>query len=115
MVDILAHIHQYVPSVSFSEDREISTGETVQVHKASMHPILFGGDQMTASRSRSAIKAKANGESPLSRLEGIIPVMEDWHTKANFLGVSTLYTYACHDIDNNHKNALCLLEAIYIM
>ena len=88
MVDIMEHIHQYVPSINYCEKRTINTGETVLEEKAKFHPVLVGGDQLTVARARSAIKIKANSHSPTKRLSGIIPVMEDWHTKANFLGVS---------------------------
>ena len=36
---------------------------------------------------RSAQKARMNSESPSDKFCGIIPVSEDWHIKANFLGV----------------------------
>ena len=51
------------------------------------HPIIIGGDQLTASRARGAKKAKVHADSPVSRLEGLIPVAEDWHTKLNLLEV----------------------------
>ncbi len=50
---------------------------------------------MTAARARSAIGAKLNGETSLRRLEGIIPVFEDWHSKANFMGVGLLQRAMC--------------------
>ncbi len=87
MVDIMTHIHQYVPSVSYTEEKIVS-GEKVMVTKERMHRLLIGGDQMTAARARSAIKSKINGETPSKKFEGLIPTFEDWHTKANFLGVS---------------------------
>ena len=63
MVDMI-HLHQYVPTVQFTEE-DISTGEKI-VHKARIHPIL-GGDQLTAARS--AIKAKVNAETPSKDLK----------------------------------------------
>lgn len=88
MVDILTHTHQYVPSMSYKEMKNISTGENVVIEKERMHPILVGGDQMTAARTRSAKKAKVNAETPSKRLEGIVAAYEDWHTKGNLMGVS---------------------------
>lgn len=88
MVDIMSHVHQYVPTVAHTEEVTLTTGEKVVVNRESMYPLLFGGDQMTASRARSAKKVKRNSETPSKRLEGIVPVFEDWHAKANFLGVS---------------------------
>ena len=67
-----------------------SNGETETIEKAKVHSILLGGDQLTAARARHSIKAKINSQTPAKQLIGIIPVMEDWHTKANFLGVSSI-------------------------
>lgn len=85
MVDIMAHLHQYVPSVDLSEGSEsgYKTSENVRFHE-----ILIGGDQLTAARARSSKLHMANGKTPSERLEGLIPVAEDWHTKACLLGVS---------------------------
>ena len=58
MIDIMTHIHQYVPCYVHEEERDIQ-GEMVKVAKESVYPILFGGDQLTASRARSAKKAKS--------------------------------------------------------
>ena len=44
---------------------------------------VFGGDQLTVIRARSAIKMKVNSHTPSKKLCGIIPVVEDWHAKAN--------------------------------
>jgi len=63
-------------------------GETETVEKA--HSILLGGNQLTTDRARYSIKAKMNSQTPEKQLTSIIPVMEDWHTKANFLGTSTI-------------------------
>ena len=48
-------------------------------HKAKIHKIVFGGDQLTKVRTVSAIKIKSNGETPSARLEGFKPTVEDWH------------------------------------
>ena len=37
MVDIMTHIHQYVPCISFSVQQEIDTEVTVEVERANMH------------------------------------------------------------------------------
>ena len=88
MVEIMTHLHQYIPSVSSCQERRISSGEVVKEESASFYPILVGGDQLTAARARSAIKGKMNGHTHSQTLSGMIPVTEDWHAKANFLGVS---------------------------
>lgn len=87
---ILTQIHQYVPQFTYTEEVCISDGTVEKIEKAKMHQILLGGDQLTAARARNSIKGKMNSQTPSKQLQGIIPVMEDWHTKANFLGVSCL-------------------------
>ena len=91
MVDIMTHLHQYVPMVSVSKEQSISTGEIVQVEKATVHPTIICGDQLTAARARGAIKVKINSETAALRLAGIIPAIEDWHTKVILLEVCTVY------------------------
>lgn len=89
MVDIMKHMHQYVPYDEYEEEQMVEgIAETVTVTKASAYPILFGGDQLTAARARSARKAKVNSVVPAKRFHGLIPVAEDWHTRMNYLGVS---------------------------
>ena len=89
MVDIMEHLYQYIPFIKYEERKICSTGEVVMKEKAKFHPILFGGDQLTAARARSAMKVRVNSNTSAKKLSGIIPVVEDWHTKANFLGVSS--------------------------
>lgn len=91
-----------MPAIEFEKDQVIrSSGENliVKVYEAKFSPVLLGGDQLTAARARGAKKAKVNADIPSSRLEGIIPVAEDWHTKMNFVGVRiiVLIVYA-HDL-----------------
>ena len=87
MVDIMSHLHQYVPAISSTQEVTISTGETVLEERTVLHPILVGGDQLTVARARAAIKCKVNSQTAVKKLTGIVPVVEDWHAKANFLGV----------------------------
>ena len=35
------------------------------------------------------MKVRVNSITSAKKFSGIIPVVEDWHTKANFLGVSS--------------------------
>ncbi len=73
MVDIVAYLHQYVPHLERTEEHAVPNSTDVEVvFDASMHQIMFGGDQLTKVRATAAIKIKANAESPTSRLEGIM-------------------------------------------
>ena len=88
MVAILTHSSQYVPDALASSEITLSTGGKVVVENHKMHRILFGGDQMTAARARAGIDAKLNGDTKAQRLDGIIPVFEDWHSRTTFMDVS---------------------------
>ena len=56
----------------------------LRLSRASIHPILIGGDQLTACRARGAKKAKVNSFEAESRLDGLIPVAEDWHARLKY-------------------------------
>ena len=47
--------------------------------------IQIGGDQLTAARIRGSQKMLSNSESGKEHLEGLIPVIEDWHTNTFML------------------------------
>ena len=66
---------------------DIMSHETVLEERTVLHPILVGGDQLTVVRARAAIKGKVNSQMAVKKLTGIVPVVEDRHAKANFLGV----------------------------
>lgn len=87
MVEIMSHLHQYVPSYKHAKKTyQTSVGE-LQVSQDHLTKILIGGDQLTAARGRGAKRARANSLSEVTRLEGIIPVAEEWHVKLNLLDV----------------------------
>lgn len=84
----MEQLHRYVPAKRYQECFTIEdTEEVLQIPKAAINPILFGGDQLTAARARGAKYAKVNSFDPCQRFDGLIPIAEDWHTKLNFLGV----------------------------
>ena len=88
MVDIMAHLQQYVPTHSTeSLINDPETDEEVPVTMDNFHYILFGGDQLTVERARGAKKERNNENRGKDRLEGLLPVIEDWHAKVCFLKV----------------------------
>lgn len=91
MVCILDHLHQYVPTKSV-EDRVELPGlpEGLDVTIDHFHYILFGGDMLTEMRARTARNIRSNSDRGRDRLEGVIPIIEDWHAKVCFLEVSQL-------------------------
>ena len=74
MVDIMEHIQRYAPVTS----------------SGTIHPLLFGGDQLTRER---AYNAKLQSADPLKKLQGIIPKVEDWHARFTFYQVLYINSY----------------------
>ena len=61
-----------------------------EVYADHFYYILFGGDQLTAKRARGSQHIRSNSLRGRDRLEGLKPVIEDWHAKVCFLSVSLL-------------------------
>ena len=56
MVEIMYHIHKYVPLVITEDD----PSRTEIPSRSLIQKVLFGGDQLTAARARGAQRAKVN-------------------------------------------------------
>ena len=94
MVEILAHLHHYVPIKEYTKEICIpSINEIVTEHRADVRQLLFGGDQLTAARARGAMKAMLNATTSTKRLEGLVPTVEDWHAEVSFLDVIWRYFF----------------------
>lgn len=59
--------------------------------------ILFGGDYLTAAHIRGMQALRATEDKAIDRLEGVISVVEDWHTRMTLLKVWVCYqpTLSC--------------------
>ena len=49
--------------------------------------ILLGGDQLTAARARGTQAIRRTESTPANRLQGLIPVIEDWHVRMSLMKV----------------------------
>lgn len=82
MIKILQHVHQYVPTVEQEEKIFIPSQEQYVLKSNTVqHQILFGGDQLTVARVRGAQIAMSNSNNSVKKLQGLIPVIQDWHTE----------------------------------
>ena len=86
MVGILSHLHQYVPMITSTKNVNVpGTGISEEVASETLHHLLIGGDQLTAERVRGAQNMRKNSTHATGRLEGFLPISEDWHAKVCFL------------------------------
>lgn len=88
MIDILTHLHQYVPQKQSTKSAvvpELGYCETFETE--ALHHILIGGDQLTAERIKGAQNLRRNSTHAAGRLEGFVPISEDWHAKVCLLQV----------------------------
>ena len=86
MCSIMDSLHDYVPTITTQCTNPITDSETFPVD--TFHKILFGGDQLTCARARGAQRIMQNHDTGKQQLEGLIPVIEDWHAKQCLLSVS---------------------------
>ena len=86
MIDIMLHLHKYVPSKTI--DQTLTVGESEHtVRDEHLYPLLFGGDQLSVARYRGSKSIRRCSTTPTKRLEGMFPVVEDWHTEVVVLKV----------------------------
>ena len=77
MVDILAHVHKYIPRF-----------------RNGYYPVFFDGDQVTRERITGAQDAKLQPDEELRRLRGVNPQSADWHAQVSFYQVKCGYSHA---------------------
>ncbi len=88
MIEIMELLQKYVPVHTEEMLVEVPGVGEKKVHADRFHHVLFGGDMLTAKRARGSKFIRSNSARGLDQLEGLLPVVEDWHTKVCFLGVS---------------------------
>ena len=92
MCEIMDKLHDYVPAKQVVETFDIFRDDSpVEMEEYVFHQILLGGDQLTVAR---ACGSAAIHEDHITcvctskdRLEGLLPVVEDWHAKQCLLKV----------------------------
>lgn len=93
-------------SLSSIHDRSVSspdsilpsqTGqETVKFVEKKYRTTIVSGDQLTFSRIHGSQKIRGNSDTSEQRLDGLLPVSGDWHSKMCFMEVSIcVYTCVC--------------------
>ena len=83
------------------------TGCSEDIQFERLHYLLIGGDQLTAERIKGAQSLRKNSTHAVGRLEGFVPVSEDWHAKVCFLQVvHTPVLHVTQNIISIHKFGL---------
>ena len=75
MTDICAFLNKYVPGAREENDAR------------KPDKVLSGGDYLTFERHKQAQSSKRNARTPMKRMEGLVPKMEEFHNQAEFLQV----------------------------
>lgn len=97
MIGILSELQKYVPKHTTTKACEHpSRPEEIQYHRDVFHQLLFGGDQLTLERIRSAQMARSNSNREEDKLQGFLPVIEDWHAEVILLSVSIILDIRDH-------------------
>lgn len=81
-------LHDYVPTAAAEGTYSLPNGEQITFDDTKFHEVLFGGDQLTVARARGAQALRSTHDSAVSRLDGLIPVVEDWHARMTLMKVS---------------------------
>ena len=84
---IMEYLHKYVPTLMKEQSVILPDGEVMKSNTTDMWEILFGGDQLTVARCRGATGIRSSHLTSLTRLEGLIPTVEDWHCRMTLLKV----------------------------
>ena len=87
MSRIMDELHKYVPAKDIHCQNILPNGETDEETTEKLYQVLFGGDQLTVARARSAIGMRRTHDSNKEKLQGLIPVVEDWHARVTLLQV----------------------------
>ncbi len=85
MVDILEEYKKYIPSKVVNLEEPIP-GTDLTEYRVFLSTLL-GGDGLSVAQARGAQYIRSTSELAMHRLDGFLPVAEDWHAKVCFLEV----------------------------
>jgi L1 cell adhesion molecule like protein len=97
MIKTLEHIQRYAPSKEVERELTIPTHtgqETVKLKEKKYSTTIVGGDQLTVSRIRGSQRVRGNSDTSEERLDGLLPVSEDWHAKMCFMEVRLNFSFS---------------------
>ena len=90
MRQIMEILHKYVPTRPSVGTFNLPNGESLEYDNTKLFEILFGGDQLTVARAAGVKALRLGHETAQERLDGLLPVIEDWHARVVLLKVNLL-------------------------
>ncbi len=87
MIAIAEHAHKYVPVKQVRKVLSVPGEESIEIEDEDYWLTLFGGDLLSVVRTRGAQGIRGNSETRKGKLDGLLPVAEDWHGKQCFMEV----------------------------
>ena len=87
MISIMEHLLKYVPAVTVDDSIVDPETDGVIISSQKLHPILFGGERLTAERICGCRRTRSNATNTADQLQGLVPVIEGWHSKIALLKV----------------------------
>lgn len=87
MSKILSHFMTMVPTLSDEGKLTLPNGSELEFDNTKFSKILLGGDQLTSARVRGTQALRLSEDKAVDRLEGLIPVTEDWHMRMSLMKV----------------------------
>ena len=83
MSKIMDHYMKYVPTIETKINLDLPNGDSMVLD-----------DQVTAVRMRSTQALRDSHDNAIDRLEGLIPIVEDWHTRLTLMKVHCYFAQA---------------------
>ena len=78
---------QYVPCVPKEGHHLLDNGVSITYDNTHVMKLILGGDQLTAACVRGTQALRVTEEKVLDRLQGLVPVVEDWYARMAFTKV----------------------------
>ena len=85
----------FVPTLPSQGQLTLPNGSRIEFDNTSFSNILLDGDQLTVARVRGTQALHQSEDKAADRLEGVIPVCEDWHVRMSLMKVLLLYSIVC--------------------
>ena len=88
--EVLDELQKYIPTKDCITTYDVlveGEHQCIEVNDSKQYQILTGGDQFSVARYRSVQSVRTNHDLTVERLEGFVPVIEDWHARLTLVKV----------------------------